>query len=364
MEPPPFPVELWDAIAPGTVGSFDGFRTLARANWDRGERFRAQLLDSLDGAAPEVGAAISSILGDEGSHQRAALPPLLTHLLAPDSSAAAAASLWMGLACELLHVGTLVHDDIVDEQPKRRRHNDAVWVARGVPMAVLLGDLLMGLGHRAIGHIAIGADDRSDLADAYAHAACSVHELQAAELILRQRAQLPSLRWCERTTVAKTGALFDLAFSAGVICADGGGASAAAAGRLGRDLGTCFQILDDVADSIWDDSAHGYGDDLWEAKPSWIIATAAAVTPDRPALGRLLYLPRLRKTDADLAELAELLDDADAVGRTIDEFARHADRVRARLDTVGPLAPAVATFLHGFEAQAATLRNATIGPSR
>lgn len=45
------------------------------------------------------------------------------------------------VAVELVHNASLLHDDVIDEDPLRRGR-PALWAAKGVPAAILAGDAL------------------------------------------------------------------------------------------------------------------------------------------------------------------------------------------------------------------------------
>jgi heptaprenyl diphosphate synthase len=79
-----------------------------------------------------------SSLADAGARHRSFLVYELAHRAADlDDAAAIAASI------ELLHLGTLIHDDIVD-QASLRRHQPSLHVAIGLPAAVWTADVLFG----------------------------------------------------------------------------------------------------------------------------------------------------------------------------------------------------------------------------
>jgi geranylgeranyl pyrophosphate synthase len=102
----------------------------------------------------------TAVARDEGVVARAGLDaldaggkrfrPLLVHLTADDRERA----LRGGVAVELVHTATLVHDDLIDDA-ELRRGRAAVWHAHGAEAARATGDYLFA---RAFGELAEAGD--------------------------------------------------------------------------------------------------------------------------------------------------------------------------------------------------------------
>jgi geranylgeranyl pyrophosphate synthase len=69
------------------------------------------------------------------------LRPTLVYLSAPVGARATPAVEIAAAAVELVHMATLVHDDVLDEAPLRRGHPTA-WSTHGEAVAVATGDYL------------------------------------------------------------------------------------------------------------------------------------------------------------------------------------------------------------------------------
>jgi len=136
-------------------------------------------------------------------------------------------------AIELIHMATLVHDDVLDAAPLRRGR-PTVAAAAGRDRATASGDLLFS---RAFALLAAAGDGRSiELLSAASVA------LARGELAQRRDAYDASIgeeRYLERCRL-KTGTLFECA------CLLGGGEEAL--GAFGAAIGLAFQLLDDVLD--------------------------------------------------------------------------------------------------------------------
>ena len=176
--------------------------------------------------------------------------PLLVLLCAGSGSSDGAVR--AATAVELVHMATLVHDDVLDGAPLRRGH-PTVAARSGRDRAVATGDLLFS---RAFAELGGGGSGREVELLSSASVA-----LALGELAQRRDAfdtTISARRYLERC-VLKTARLFECACLIGRV-ADGatagnGGTRDAAGdsdrtglGAFGRHIGLAFQLLDDVLD--------------------------------------------------------------------------------------------------------------------
>ncbi len=186
------------------------------------------------------------------------LRPLLVHLTSPTRERALRA----GVAVELAHVATLVHDDLIDGAELRRGHPSA-WHEHGADAARAGGDYLFA---RAFGELAEGGE--LDGVRILADACLSIVRGEAM-----QRAQLhdPATSedaYLERITL-KTAKLFEAACLLG--------SRDVRVGKFGLALGIAFQIADDILDCTGDTIETGKipGADLREGVPTLPLLLAA-----------------------------------------------------------------------------------------
>jgi geranylgeranyl pyrophosphate synthase len=149
-------------------------------------------------------------------------------------------------AIELVHMATLVHDDVLDAAPLRRGH-PTVLARSGRDRALAVGDLLFS---RAFAELGAGGSQRQ--VELLSRASVA---LALGELAQRRDAfdgTIPAARYLERCEL-KTGRLFECACLIGRV---GGSEGVSAAGGdplvaleiFGREIGLAFQLLDDVLD--------------------------------------------------------------------------------------------------------------------
>lgn len=162
---------------------------------------------------------------------------------------------------ELIHMATLMHDDIIDQSPIRR-HKQSPHAKFGTPLTLLSGDFLLT---RAFG-LCARLDDT--IITATEQACIELVEGEALEtpLHIERHTLESSLTIAQR----KTASLFRLAaFCAGHIC-QASPAAVEALARFGENIGIAFQIIDDVLDVTADETTLGKqpGLDIIERKPS------------------------------------------------------------------------------------------------
>jgi octaprenyl-diphosphate synthase len=183
---------------------------------------------------------------------------------------------------ELIHMATLMHDDIIDQSPIRR-HKQSPYAKFGTPLTLLSGDFLLT---RAFGLCA----RLDDTVIAHTERACiELVEGEALEtpLFLDSHTVDSSLTIAKR----KTASLFRLAaFCAGHLS----GAPSATLETLsvfGETLGIAFQIIDDVLDVTSNEATLGKqpGLDIIERKPS--IVNVLWLSSGDAAARRLLEPP-------------------------------------------------------------------------
>jgi heptaprenyl diphosphate synthase len=205
-------------------------------------------------------------LAEVGAHLIAAggkrIRPTLTlcagYAAAGAERPASAAVVTGGVACELVHLGSLHHDDVIDEAETRR----------GVPsvnarwsniVAILSGDFLLARASALAA--SLGADVAGLLADTIGEL-CRGQVLELQHLFDIERSEEDYASAIE----GKTASLF------GTSCRIGGMVSGVdeptldALTRYGQHLGLCFQIVDDCLDLTGSDEALGKpaGQDLIE----------------------------------------------------------------------------------------------------
>lgn len=207
-------------------------------------------------------------LGEDAAATLAAggkrLRPMLVLLCAGESGGDAAVR--AATAVELVHMATLVHDDVLDEAPLRRGHPTVAAIS-GRARALATGDLLLS---RAFALLADAADAR-----AVALLADAAVALARGELAQRHDAfdtGISEQRYLDRCRL-KTATLFECACVLG--CDD------EHLREFGAEVGLAFQLLDDVLDVTGPPERTGKarGTDLLDGTVTLPLIEAAAIDP-------------------------------------------------------------------------------------
>jgi heptaprenyl diphosphate synthase len=300
----------------------------------------ARVEDQLDEAVrhPDrfLGDVASHLVAAGGKRVRPTLTLCAAYAARGAGTGATDAAVTGAVAVELVHLGSLYHDDVIDEAETRR----------GVPsvnarwsniVAILAGDFLLARASSLAA--SLGADVAAVLAGTL------------GELCRGQVLELQHLFDVSRTADSyasaiegKTAALFSAACRIGAMVTDVDEPGIDALSEYGRHVGLCFQIVDDVLDLTATDTALGKhaGQDLVEGVYTLPVIYALADSPPlREVLGRPLDRERLAEA-RDLAATNGALEAALGVARD------HAAKASEALAGAEGLDPEVRVALDRF----------------
>ncbi|MFE9466949.1 family 2 encapsulin nanocompartment cargo protein polyprenyl transferase [Streptomyces virginiae] len=233
------------------------------------------------------------------------------------------------VAVELAHNFTLLHDDVIDKDVRRRGRATA-WTVFGTPDAIITGDAMMALALRLLAE-----DPHPAAAAASSRLSTCTIELcagQQADCAFEQRPAV-SLDECLTMATAKTGALLGCACALGALYAGAGPDEVDAMDAFGREAGLAFQLIDDLI-GIWGDPGHtgkSAGADLIARKKS--LPVVAALTSGTGAGEELAELYAGPMTGDDVLRAADAVDRAggrdwaqahaaDRMGRAVQQLSR------------------------------------------
>lgn len=148
----------------------------------------------------------------------------------------------LGASIGLLHLATLIHDDIIDES-KLRRGQDSIQAHFGKDTAVYAGDYLL------TGMLSLLND--ADNIQANKLALEALRNILFGELTQKHNRYLTDTSFDNYLTqiTGKTAALFKLSVLFGATSSDGVSSQLLdVVGKLGENLGIAFQLLDDYLD--------------------------------------------------------------------------------------------------------------------
>ncbi len=211
--------------------------------------------------------------------------PLLVLLAAEACGAPWQPAIPAAVAVELLHVFTLVHDDIMDRSALRRGR-ETVHVRWGDSVAILAGDVMMGIAMRELEQSARHSKHPMDVVAAFSTGLIDVCDGQALDLEFQTRHDVTEEQYEDMIT-KKTAKLLEMSVAIGATVANAPELHVRALRLFARNLGIAFQLQDDLLD-VTGDASFGKtpGGDLVEGKRTWLVLAARqrATMPDHVEL--------------------------------------------------------------------------------
>ena len=147
------------------------------------------------------------------------------------------------VAIELLHMESIIHDDIIDESPSRRE-KVAFHIKYGHGAAIITADFVFGM----ILDIASKYNNNNRVSKELAVAALRMCEGEYSELRVDPKSY--SISWEEYIGIVskKTASLFETAAKLGAVLGGGHEEEIRALSSYGLNLGIAYQIQDDILD--------------------------------------------------------------------------------------------------------------------
>ena len=274
-------------------------------------------------------SAVVHVLGSQGKRLRMALTLLSGKLIEyrPEKLRT------ISVALEMVHLATLVHDDIVDHAATRRGI-PTVNALFGNDIAILLGDYLFA---KTSGLVANVEDFRVDRL--FSQTVARICEGTILEILSARRLDLSVESYVERIS-RKTACLMSACCKAGAIVAGGTDAQIALLEEYGTNLGIAFQIVDDVLDYTGSEESIGKpaGNDLRQGLVTLplICALAHERNGRYDQVSTLLAQPT--QDDAAVAEVVRWVARGPGIAEALDRARHYGARARALL-TEFPASP-------------------------
>jgi geranylgeranyl pyrophosphate synthase len=248
------------------------------------ERVASLLHETLDQVEDPLRSMLQRSV-DGGKRLRSALVILIGHML--DSPIVPFYHL--AAAVDMLHAATLVHDDLVDDSPRRRGHQTlhTVWPTAAT---VLAGDYLMARSASLIADLGY-----PHILKVFTEALCTICTGEIRQMMVI-RGKHRHRQDYYRSIEAKTSALFAAATEMAGLLAEAHESQVTALRCFGHRFGMAFQIVDDVLDFVGDEARLG--------KPAGSDLRQGLIT-----LPVLIYLEQAQDTASVDAVLAGQRDD-------------------------------------------------------
>jgi len=288
------------------------------------EEVEARIAQQAAAFDPALEGYVVYALGSRGKRLR----PLLALLAGGATGQINSNHVDLAVIVELIHIATLVHDDVMDEAERRRAQPtaNARW---GNSLSVLLGDCLFAHALTLSTNF-----ENADISRAIARTAATVC---SGEMIQTQRQFDLTLTVQDylRIVEMKTGSLFSAAAELAAIISEADPNVIETFKNFGFQIGTAYQIYDDCLDLAGTESATGktLGTDLRKGKFTLpvLIFLRSASEFERERCCRLVL-------EEQVEEMIELLKNGATDGALNESIAAGSDLIRKAQGTLDGIA--------------------------
>jgi geranylgeranyl diphosphate synthase type I len=184
----------------------------------------------------------------------------------------------LGISLEYMHNSTLVHDDIIDTD-QWRRGLKTTHRKFGIPLAILVGDALIGETYRMLSYMAppeMESYTYKEIIRSIADAAKYFYEGEAMDIMFTKRYDITFPEYMEMIE-KKTGQLYIIAGKCGALIGKGTPKQVENLAKYGQLFGLMFQIKDDLLNVLTEQTALGkqlVGSDICTGKRTMMVVHA------------------------------------------------------------------------------------------
>lgn len=224
---------------------------------------------------------------------------------------------------EMLHMATLVHDDIVDDA-KTRRGRETVQSKYGKDYAVFIGDILFSRCFMALSNN-VSMENMKLLSEAIFKICTGEIEQYSSHF-----SQEVNVKKYFRRIAAKTAALFSLSFYIGAYESGCSYELIANLSKIGYDIGMAFQIIDDILDYTAESSVIGKpsANDLKEG--IFTLPLILAIKKDKSQLAPILS--KEAYADEDIYKIINICNDLGCINKARSVAKKYTDRAFKRIN--------------------------------
>lgn len=278
------------------------------------------LRKALSASQPVLNDAINDLLSAGGKRLRPVMVLLSGHFGRYDEKKL----IPLSAAVEIMHMATLVHDDIIDESELRRGRptTRSRW---GNQVAVLTGDFLFTKAFSLVTHN-VSQKNMHHLSNAI-RAIC---EGEVDQFQSRYTKNISILRYLKRIA-RKTAALFSLSCHVGAAESNCRYETIRCLKKFGHDFGMAFQITDDILD--FNGSRNEMGKPLYTDFAEGIYTLPIIYTLQNKQYGERMesYIGRKDLSEPEIREVGQLVVESGGLDKSKQLALRYLDRCHESL---------------------------------
>lgn len=207
-----------------------------------------------------------------------------------------------GMALELTHNFSLVHDDIQDKD-LFRRGRETVWSIWGISQGINVGDAMIALAHKAILDSKLDYYKKCRLIDILDTAIFKLCQGQFMDVSFEEKRDIEAEEYL-LMVLGKTCSMFEASAEMGVVASEREELLESFT-LIARNLGLGFQILDDIL-GLWGDpkvTGKPVGSDLRQNKKTYPIILGLK---EKPEIKDIVL--NKKKTEKDIEYITQVLD--------------------------------------------------------
>ncbi len=262
------------------------------------------------------------------------LRPFLTMVSTGSFGVSESKAVPYGIALELVHNFTLVHDDLMD-QDEMRRGRATLHRKIGDPNAINAGDGLFALSFNILSQTEVEGEKVRTLLEELSASILKIAEGQEEDLRFEKTFEIEEedfIRMIEK----KTAYLFRAATRGGAIIADCGEKEIEKMGEYARKMGIAFQIQDDYLDLVGDQKKIGkdVGSDIKEGKRTLMVIKTLSETTERKKERLIEILEEENNTQNEIKEAMDIMKDTGAIEYSKNLAKSYAEDAKCELDII------------------------------
>ena len=241
----------------------------------------------------------------------------------------------LAVAIEYIHNFTLIHDDLMDGDEKRRGMTTS-HVLYGLPTAVLAGDALFAKAYQIMATLEIPGESLRSVMDVVSTAVWDLARGQQMDINNENNGTVSIDDYIE-TIRLKTSVLFAAGAAGGAIIGGADKDTVESVRSYAMNLGVAFQMYDDILGIYGDPAKTGKsaGNDIRKGKNTVMVCHFRENTKDKDTVDRFMSVfGKLDAEDSEIETARQILKDTGSYDYAMDMARKYTDKAIACLDVL------------------------------
>ena len=241
----------------------------------------------------------------------------------------------LAVAIEYIHNFTLIHDDLMDGDEKRRGMTTS-HVLYGMPTAILAGDALFAKAYQIMATLDIPGESLRSVLDVVSTAVWDLARGQQMDVNNETNGTVSIDDYIE-TIRLKTSVLFAAGAAGGAIIGGADKDTVESVRSYAMNLGVAFQMFDDILGIYGDPAKTGKsaGNDIRKGKNTVMVCHFRENEKDKKTVDSFMSVfGKLDATDAEIETARQILRDSGSYDYAMDMARKYTDKAISCLDVL------------------------------